>query len=281
MEENKVPLLKSIILCFNPKFYPSVLRQSGWRSVLYLVILCLLVYGTLGYRLATVGFEVLEEETGDFYAKALPDFNFEDGKADYPAGAPHIYEEEAEGKVFAVIVDTSGKTEHIDEKYKVGLLITETEIVMKGEKGEEQRRAIPKTDEKTAAKTYFLQEMRKQKPRVVLAQTINHTLAQFLVKLALVAMVGGVLLLADKGKTTVYPFAYYFNVGCYAVTPFVLSAFARGFQTGSFVTYVSYGASLMLYLALAVSGLTKCRLEDLRELESAEAEGISAIEESV
>jgi hypothetical protein len=280
MEENKVSLLKSIILCFNPKFYPSVLRQSGWRSVLYLVVLCLIVYGTLGYRLATVGFDIFEEKTSDFYAEALPDFNFDDGKADYPAEAPHVFEKEEKDKVFAVIVDTSGKTEHIDKKYEAGLLITETEIVVKGEKGAEQRRAIPQTEEKIGAKTYFLQEMRKQKPRVVLAQTINHSLAQFVVKLVLVAMVGGVLLLADKGKTTVYPFAYYFNVGCYAVTPFVLSAFARGFQSGSFVTYVSYGASLMLFLALAVSGLTKCRLEDLRELDSAEEEGVPVIEES-
>jgi hypothetical protein len=104
--------------------------------------------------------------------------------------------------------------------------------------------------------------------------TFNEYLRHVVAKVILVSLASAVFLFADKGKRQEYPFGYYFNVGCYAVTPFVLSAFARGGQTGTVGTYASYGVSLTLFLALAVAGLAKCRQEDARELQSSgEQEG--------
>ena len=267
-------MLRSIILCFNPNFYPAVLRQTGWRSFLYLGLICLIVYGFLGYRLASVGFDLYEEGAAGFYEEALPDFHFENGEADYPPDKPHVYEKKDRDEVSAVIVDTSGETKEVGKKYHAGLLITKTEIVTKGARGEERREPIPKTAEKVPAKEFFIERVRQQKPRAVLTMTFHAYLLQVIAKVVLVSLVSGVLLLADKGKSQVYPFGYYFNVGCYAVTPFVLSAFARGEWSSSIVTWVSYGVSLMLFLSLAVSGLAKCRQEDARELQSAEQPGI-------
>ncbi len=276
MEKEKSPLLQSIILCFNPNFYRRVLRQSGWRSFLYLGLICLIVYGFLGYRFATIVFEQDEESISAFYERALPDFHFDNGEADYPPDKPHVYEEKVEEKdgekLVAVIVDTSGKREELDEKYQAGYLITKTEIVTKGAAGRERREAIPKTAKKVPAKEFFISVIREQKPRAVVTMTLQAYLFHVIAKLILVALVSGVLLLADKGKAHTYPFAYYFNVGCYAVTPFVLSAFVRWGLRSSIANWVSYGVSLMLFLSLAVSGLAKCRQDDARELQLAEAQ---------
>lgn len=265
MQKEKAPFIRSVILCFNPKFYPSVLRQSGWRSFLYLGLVCLAVYGFQGYRMGSIRFDLYERGASDFYQRVLPDFDFQNGQADYPPDKPHVYEEKSKGKVFAVVVDTSGHAKGLDEKYQGGLLITKTEIVTKDLKGNERRQAVPKTTGKTAAKSFFIEQVHKQRPRVVLAETSNTCLLHLLGKLILVALVAGVLLLADKSKTDPYPFAYYFNVGGYAITPFVLSALVRG-EGGSFLIYASYGACLMLFLLLAVLGLARCREEDAREL---------------
>ncbi|NQT84501.1 DUF1189 family protein [bacterium] len=269
MEKEKTPFLRSIIFCFNPNFYPAVLRQNGWRSFLYLGLICLMVYGVLGYRRATVRFDLYAEGASDFYEKVLPDFYFENGQADYPPDTPHVYEEREDGKVFAVVVDTSGNTKGLEEDYDAGLLITRTEIVTKGLKGEEKRQAIPKTEKKVPADEFFKSLVREQRPKAVLAESFNVYLFQVIGKVILVSLVSGAFLLADKGKTQPYPFAYYFNVGCYAVTPFVIAGFARWGLSGSIVTWASYGVSLMLFLALALSGLAKCRQEDARELQSA------------
>ena len=276
MEKQRAPFLQSIILCFKPSFYPAVLRQSGWRSFLYLGLICLIVYGFLGYRFATIVFEQDEERIFAFYERALPDFHFENGEADYPPDKPHIYEETVGDKdgenLVAVIVDTSGKTEELGEKYQAGYLITKTEIVTKGAGGRERREAIPKTPEKVLAKEFFISLVRGQRSKVVLTQAFNFYLLQIIGKLFLVALLSGVLLLADKGKTQPYPFVYYFNVACYAVTPFVLSAFVRGASLGSIATWLSYGVSLVLFLSLTVTGLAKCRQEDARELQPAGAQ---------
>ncbi len=266
MDKNRAPLVRGIILSFTPSFYPSVLRQGGWRSFLYLALLCLVVYGFMGYRMASVQFDEYEETASEFYEKVLPDFNFADGNADYPPDKPHIHEEKEGDKVFAVVVDTSGKSTRLDEKYTAGMLITKTEMVTRDIKGAERREAIPKTDGRVAAKDFFAQQLDRQRPRAVFSRTLNEYVAQLVGKVILVALVGGVLLFADKKRTDAYPFAYYFNVGCYAATPFVLSAFARGWHGDSFLTYASYGMSLMLFLALAVTGLARCRQEDAREL---------------
>ncbi len=274
MEKDRVPLLQSILLCFKPTFYPTVLRQSGWRSLLYLGLICLIVYGFLGYRQASVGFDLYEEGAAEFYEEALPDFHFENGEADYPPDEPHLYEEREGDKVSAVIVDTSGKTKELGDKYQAAMLITKTEIVTKvaGKEpgGTVRREAIPKTAERVPAKEFFIERMREQKPRAVMTMTFHAYLYHVVAKVILVALASWVLLLADKGKSQQYSFTYYFNVGCYSVTPFVLSAFARGGRSGTVVTWVSYGVSLMLFLTLAVSGLAKCRQEDARELQSAE-----------
>jgi hypothetical protein len=270
MEKQKAPLLPSIILCFNPSFYPKVLRQSGLRSFLYLGFICLIVYGFLGHRLGSALFDRNAEMISRFYERALPPFHFENGEADYPPGKPHLHQEKEGKTILAVIVDTSGQTEEVGEEYDGGILITRTEIVTKDLRGRQRREAIPTTATKVTVKEFFIERMREQKPRAVLTMTFHAYLFQLVAKLVLVSLVAGVLLLGDKGKSRAYPFAYYFNVGCYAVTPFVLSGFVRGGVTGSVATWVSYGVALMLFLSLAVSGLIKCRHEDAKELESTE-----------
>jgi hypothetical protein len=220
----------------------------------------------MSYRFATIQSNLIDESRADFYEKALPDFYFKDGEADYPPDKPHIYEERENEKLAGVIVDTSGETSHLDEKYDAGMLITKTEIVRKILGEEEQREAIPATAEKVLARDFFLQQARKSRPEFVARVTVYMTLLHSAGKLLLVAIVAGVLLLADKGKGISYPFVSYFNVGCYAVTPFVLSALARGWGASEFVVYASYGASLMLFIALAVLGLAKSRQRDASEL---------------
>lgn len=266
MEEKKTPFLRSIILCFNPNFYPLVLRQSGWRSFGYLAIICVLVYGAMSYQFATVQSDLIDEGRANFYEKALPDFYFKDGEADYPPDEPHIYEERENEKLAGVIVDTSGETSHLDEKYDAGMLITKTEIVRKVRGEEEWREAIPATAEKVLARDFFLEQARRGRAEFVTRVTVYMTLLHTAGKLLLVAIVAGVLLLADKGKASPYPFVYYFNVGCYAITPFVLSALARGWGASAILVYASYGISLMLFIALAVLGLAKSRQRDAREL---------------
>ncbi len=265
MEKDKAPIIRGIILSFDPGFYPVVLRQSSWRSFLYLGVICLLVYGFLGYRAASVGFDLLEQGASEFYDEALPQFSFEDGKADYPPDKPHVYEKKTEGKVFAVVVDTSGKSEHLDGKYRAGLLITKTEIVAKDLKGKEERQPIPDTAEEISAKDYFVDRVREQRTRVIFAETADAFLLHLAGKLLLVALVAGVLLFADGKRKNSYPFSYYFNVACYSVTPFVLSALVRAWDSGSFLSYASYGASLMMFLLLTMLGLARCRQEDARE----------------
>ncbi len=271
MEKQGQSVLKSVILCFRPDFYPSVLRQSAWRSLLYLAFICLMVYGFLGYRLATAFFDADLENISDFYERALPAFHFEEGEADFPPTSPHVYEEKEKNKVLGVIVDTSGKTENVAEKYDVGILITRTEIVTKDASGNERRELIPKTPSKIEARTFFLDRMREQRPIAIGAMTFRTYLHEVVAKIALVALVAGVLLLGDKGKRQAYPFASYFNIACYAVTPFVLSAFVRATVSSSIATWVSYGISLMLFLALGASGLAACRRKDTREPEAAES----------
>lgn len=266
MEEKKTPFLRSIILCFNPSFYPLVLRQSGWRSFGYLALICVLVYGAMSYQFATVQSDLIDEGRADFYEKALPDVYFKDGEAEYPRDQPHIYEERENEKLVGVIVDTSGETNRLDEKYDAGMLITKTEIVRKVRGEEEQREAIPVTKEKVLARDFFLEQARRGRPEFVGRVTVYMTLMHTAGKLLLVAIVAGVLLLADKGKTAPYPFVSYFNVGCYAITPFVLSALARGWGANAILVYASYGASLMLFIALAVLGLAKSRQRDARGL---------------
>jgi len=269
MEKEKTPFLRSIVLCFNPSFYPFVLRQSVWRSFLYLGFICVIVYGFLGYR-ARLLYEQDEEVLSGFYEQGVPDFHFENGEADYPRDKPHVYEQSVGDGLWVIVVDTSGETTELDEKYEAGVLITKKEIIFKGVDGKARRTPIPKTEEKISAKELFLQDLRMRRPNALVFYVVN-----FVGKLILVAMVGGVLLFADKGKADAYPFVCYFNVGCYAVTPFVLSALARGWQAGSVLIYASYGVSLMLFLALAVLGLAKCRREDAREAQLAEAQGDS------
>jgi len=273
MERDKAPFLGSVVLCFNPNFYPAVLRQSTWRSLLYLGLICAAVYGVVGYRFAALTFDRQQESFASHYKAALPDFHFENGEADYPPDKPHIYQEREGNKVFAVIVDTSGETKELGKKYEAGILITKTEIVTKALRGTEKRQPIPKTAEKVAAKEFFIGLARKQKPRAVATLTSHVYISQLIAKVILVAVVSGVLLFGDKGRRQEYPFGYYFNVGCYAVTPFVLSALARGEVSGRVVSWVSYGVSLMLFLALAATGLGKCRQQDARQQQLAKAQG--------
>jgi hypothetical protein len=263
MEKEKTPFVPSIILCFNPSFYPLVLRQSCWRSLGYLAVICLIVYGFLGLR-ERYFYQRDEEVLSEFYEEGIPDFHFENGEADYPPDNPHVYEEGIGEGLWAIVVDTSGKSAELDEKYKAGVLITKTEIIFKPPNGEARTTPIPKTDKAVAARELFLADLRMRRPLPLVIYIIN-----LVGKLLLLAAVSGVLVLADKGKAISYPFVYYFNVGCYAITPFVLGALARGWQRSPFLVYASYGASLMLFLALVMMGLAKCRQEDARELAGA------------
>ena len=98
--------------------------------------------------------------------------------------------------------------------------------------------------------------------------TFHAYLLHLAAKVALVLLVAGGLILSDRGKNEAYPFGYYFNLGCYAVTPFVLSALVRGTVNSSIAIWISYGVSLVLVLSLALSGLARCKQEDARELQS-------------
>ncbi len=269
MEKDKTPFLRSIILCFHPRFYPFVLRQSGWRSFIYLALICAIVYGFLGFW-ARVVYQRDEEVLSGFYRRGFPEFHFQNGEADYPPDTPHIYEEKVGNGLWAIVVDTSEQTTDLDEKYDAGILITRKEIVLKGADGGVRRGPIPKTDEKVVATDLFINFLQMHRPSPPFFYIVN-----LVGKLLLVAMTAGVLFLADKGKANPYPYAYYFNVGCYAVTPFVISALARAWQAGSFMIYASYGVSLLLSLTLAALGLAKCRQEDAREPHSAKASGVA------
>jgi hypothetical protein len=266
--QNRSPILRSIILCFNPNFYPTVLRQSGWQSLVYLGFVCLIVYGFIGYR-ERILFDRYEKEVAQLLKRALPDFNFVNGQSDYPPDEPHIYEEKFGENSWTVVVDTSGETERLGEECQAGILITKTEIVYKAPGTKESRKKIPRMASKVPAEEYFMESVRMQRPSVPLFYLFH--LAG---KVIVVAMVAGIFLLADKGKREPYPFAYYFNVTCYAITPFVLSALVRTGWTSRTLGYASFGASLMLFLALGTAGLARCRQEEARE-RLAEQEGES------
>ena len=257
MAEAGVLFFRSIVRSFDVSFYKEVLHQKVSRSMLYLAGI-LFIATVVVMPVSAFLHDRRTREVVSLYERGLPDVYFEKGKAVYDGEMPYIYEEELGKSKIVFVVDTTGKTEEIDKKYRSGLLITRDKIIIK-DRGKVGSDSIPKEIEKTKVKDYFIGRLNSSKWQNFFYSQVQIYLFNLIIVIIFVALIGGVTFLIYKylikrGED----FPGYFNIIAYSFTPLIFGWIIAPYIPHPVISSIVWVISFFLFCWLAYSASKRC-----------------------
>lgn len=110
------------------KFYKEIFLQPFGVTLRYLLLLTILVTALIGIRYGVAVNKFVKEGLTWMEANA-PYIEITDGVVKADVEQPYT----AESKDFVMIIDTTGKVNTIDQKYKTGVLLTKEKLIVKND----------------------------------------------------------------------------------------------------------------------------------------------------
>ncbi len=257
MAGTEVSFFRSILRSFDVSFYRQILHQKASRSLLYLAGI-LFVATVVVMPVSAFFHDRQTREAVSLFERGLPDVYFEKGKAVYDGEMPYIYEEERGKSKIVLVVDTTGKTEEIDKKYRSGLLITRDKTIRKY--GDRVVSApIPEEIEKTKVKDYFIGILNSSKWQNFFFSQVSDYVLNLIGFIIFVALIAGVTFLIykyliKKGED----FPGYFNIITYSLTPLVFGWIIASYIPNLGISYIVLVVSFFLFCWLAYSASKLC-----------------------
>lgn len=112
----------------DPSSYARVARQPFKRTIAYVAWL-IAVAALIGAVLTQVQLVRWARTEGPVWLRRLPPFAIAEGRVNSPVKQPWVYE--MAGGQSVLVLDTTGKTTAIDERYPQGVLLTERALITK------------------------------------------------------------------------------------------------------------------------------------------------------
>lgn len=125
---------KLISTIYNLKFYRGISKEDTTKGIIFILAFDFLVVILFFIIIAIIFFPklpTLESYITNYIEEKLPVMIFENGELSSKVKQPYVF---LEIEDFAIVLDTTGKTADIPEKYNYGVLITKNKIRMKKEK---------------------------------------------------------------------------------------------------------------------------------------------------
>jgi hypothetical protein len=208
----------------DPGVFAEVHAQPRRRTLAYLTLLVIIATAvtTVGLtrRVRAIVDDLLEQ------VDKLPTIRIRDGVAEADVEQPWIHSfGERDGKELVAIIDTTGEIDDLAED-QVGVLLVETELVVKGDEGVSERIPLSRFGDvelgPQIARQWLVKARRVASLSIAVCAFVYHFLAK-LIQVLLLTLVG---LIASSSRRHPLRFRSLFTVGTYALTlPILLTAF--------------------------------------------------------
>jgi len=235
----------------SPRFYQEIGSRRVSDGVRYFSFLILLVTALLSVRFTSDIFKGLASfET--WSKEHLPEIVIEKGKVF--VDVPQPWQREEGG--FVIVIDTTGKTHELDEKYPQGVLLSQNRILLKRSPYESRHYDLSKID------SFRLNPTTIQSWRKVSQWVIPPLLSLFLFvyfwvgKFSQIVFFSGVSLLTNWVSKRGLPYGTLLTIGMYAITPPLL-LFCVVALLGAQVRFFDM-IYLSSYAALLVTAVLQC-----------------------
>lgn len=230
------------------RFYKEIFTQPIGKTLRHLLFLVLLVTLILGVRYG-IGLSRFSQDTLKWVAENAPCIEITDGVVKSDVAQPYL----VEGKDFVMIIDTTGQTTKIDEKYKAGMLLTKDKLVVKHDEMRTQEFTLSKVKSFKLDKTTF-GKWRKFLVYVLIPIMIVMQFFYFLIaKIVQILLIGLVVLIFNPGLK----FPNILNVCIYALTPVTILSLIVIWVSPRPIPFF-WVIYLGMYMAFVMGGIKQC-----------------------
>lgn len=233
------------------KFYKEIFQQPFGKTLRYLLSLVILVTIVLGIRYG-IGFYKFSKETLKWVEENAPVVEITDGIVTADVNQPYL----AEGKGFVMVIDTTGETARISEKYKAGILLTKDRLIVKHDEVRTQEFELSKIKSFKLDKNTF-KKWRKLfvyvlMPFMVVMQFFYFTIA----KIVQVLLTGLVVLIFKPAVK----YSNILNICTYALTPVTILSLIVTLVSPRPIPFF-WLIYLGMYIAFVTGAVKQCSLE--------------------
>lgn len=233
------------------KFYREIFQQPIGKTLRYLLSLVLLVTFILGIRYG-IGLYKFSKETMKWIEENAPAVEITDGVVAADVNQPYLVED----KDFVMLIDTTGQTARIEEKYKAGILLTRDKLIIKHDEVRTQEFDLGKVKSFKLDKNSF-SKWRRLFIYVLMPFMILMQFFYFLAAKIIQVLLTGLIVLIFKPAVK---YSNILNLCIYALTPVTI--------LGLIVTLVSprpipffWLIYLGMYIAFVIGAVKQCSME--------------------
>lgn len=233
------------------RFYKEIFIQPIGKTLRYLLALALLVTLILGIRYG-IALNRFSKETLKWVEEKAPYIEITDGVVMADVAQPYL----AEGEGFVMMIDTTGATARIGEKYKTGILLTKDKLIIKHDEIRTQEFDLSKIksfklDQNTFGRwrKFFVYVLM---PLMVIMQFFYFVIA----KLIQVLLAGLVVLIFKPGLK----YSNILNLCIYALTPVTLLSLLVTLVSPRPVPFFGL-VYLGMYIAFVIGAVRQCSTE--------------------
>lgn len=238
------------------RFYKEVFPQPFGKTLRYLLALTILVTLLLGLRYS-VALNRFSKETLKWIEDNLPYIEIIDGKVKASVEQPYIV---SGAEDFVMIIDTTGQTERIDEKYKTGVLLTKDKLIVKQDQIRAQVLDLSKVKSFKLDKTTFGKWRSFFVFVLIPAMIILQFFYFFIAKVVQSALAGLVVLIFKPGVK----YSNIMNICVYALSPVTILSLIVILVIPKPIPFFGL-IYLGMYIAFIFSGLKQCVQEAVAE----------------
>lgn len=233
------------------KFYKEIFTQPLGRALRYLLFLVILVTLILGIRYG-IGINKFSQETLKWIEEKAPYIEITDGVVVADVEQPYL----VEGKGFVMVIDTTGQTAKIDERYKTGVLLAKDKLIVKHDEIRTQEFDLSKVKSFKLDKTSFGKWRRFFVYVLMPIMIVMQFFYFFVAKIIQVLLAGLFVLIFKPG----IKYSNILNVCIYALTPVTILSLIVTLVSPRPIPFF-WLIYLGMYIAFVIGAIKQCSME--------------------
>lgn len=235
------------------KFYKGIFTQPFGKTLRYLLLLAILVTLVLGVRYG-IGLNRFSKETLKWIEENSPYIEITNGVVKADCSQPYL----VEGKDFVMIIDTTGQTTEIGEKYRAGVLLTKNKLIVKHDEIRTQEFDLSKVKSFKLDKTTFGKWRSFFVFVLIPSMIVMQFFYFFIAKIIQSALAGLVVLIFKPG----IKYSNILNLCIYALTPVTILSLIVTLVSPRPIPFF-WLIYLGMYIAFVVGATKQCSTEQV------------------
>lgn len=237
--------------CTDFKFYKEIFTQPFGRTLRHLLFLALLTTAILGFRYG-IGLNNFSQKGLKWVEEKAPYIEIADGVVKADVEQPFLAETEG----FAIVIDTTGETPKVPEKYKTGILLTKDKFIVKHDEVRTQEFDLSKIKSFKLDKTSF-GKLRKFFVFALIPFMLIMQFFYFFIAKIVQALITGLILIMFKPG---FKYTNILNLCIYALAPVTILSVIVTLLSPRPIPFF-WLIYLGMYIAFVAGSIRQCAVE--------------------